>query len=776
MRLQPTLSKNVPATIAGVLIALSFSAAQASIAQAADTTAPVANWKSPAAAATVAGLLWESAASGPSGACEATASDNVKVSKVIFYIDATQLNTENVAPYNCKLDSRTVADGSHTLKVVAYDAAGHATSALRTVAVKNDVTAPALGWKTPAASSTVSGVLWESSNSGLAGPCETTATDAVAVSKVVFFVDATQLNTENVGPYNCKFDSKTVADGSHTLKAVAYDASGNSSTSSRTITVKNDVTAPALSWKTPAAGATVVGTLSDGTGSGPGGPCETTATDNVGVAKTVYSIDSTELNTDSTAPYNCKLDTTTVADGSHTLKAVAYDAVGNSSTSLRDVFVDNVPPVDTTPPTVGWTAPAAGASVSGVLWESANSGPAGRCEVAASDDVAVARVVFSVDGTALNADDSAPYDCRFDTTTVADGSHTLKAVAYDSADNASTASRTVTVANTPAPPPADTAPPAVSWTKPADGATVAGYMYEPANSGPSGACEVNATDAVGVAKVVFYLDGALLNDESGGPYNCKFDTTAVSNGAHTLKAVAYDAAGNTSSAQRGVNVQNATPPPGGGPNGALVFQEDFDGPAVDTSIWSPYVSAGHAGHGLRRASAFSQQNGQLVITASWDGTNITSGGMKHRKDYLYGSFEARVRTEADSTGQLSGVCLTWPLSNHKIPDGENDFYETGHNAVRNPFYTYVHYSTDGTSDRQYRFVHNADAAEWHVMRMDWTHDSIKIYRDGVLTHTLTDLAAIPDVAHHLSLQLDAFSNRALPGPVKMYVDWVKIYH
>jgi len=27
----------------------------------------------------------------------------------------------------------------------------------------------------------------------------------------------------------------------------------------------------------------------------------------------------------------------------------------------------------------------------------------------------------------------------------------------------------------------------------------------------------------------------------------------------------------------------------------------------------------------------------------------------------------------------------------------------------------------------------------------------------------------------MSIQLDAFSNRALPGPVRMYVDWVKIY-
>jgi hypothetical protein len=779
MRLHPCASNNLPASLAGFLIALAFAGSQASIAQAADTTAPSASWKTPAAGAIVSGLLWESANSGPSRACEATATDNVGVSKVIFFVDATQLNTENVVPFNCKFDSKTVADGTHTLKAVAYDAAGHTSTTLRTVNVRNDVTAPAVSWKTPAAGATVGGIMWEPSNSGLSGPCETTATDNLAVSKIVYYVDETPLNVENVAPYTCKFDSTTVADGSHTLKAVAYDASGNTATSVRTVNVRNDVTAPVVSWKTPAADATVAGLLWDAAGSGPDGPCEATATDNVAVSKIVYSVDATQLNTDTSAPYNCKLDTTTVAEGSHTLKAVAYDAVGNSSTSLRDITVDNVPPPDTTPPTVSWTTPAAGATVSGVIWEPASSGASGPCATAASDDADVAKVEFSVDATALNTDDSAPYNCRFDTTTVADGNHTLKAVAYDAAGNTATSSRTVDVDNAPPPPPVDTTPPTISWTTPVAGATVSGVMGEPANSGPSGPCEASATDAVGVSKVIFHLDGALLNEENSGPYNCKFDTTTVANGTHTLKAVAYDAAGNTTSAQRSVNVQNAPEPPNGGGPGTVVFQDDFNGAAVNTNNWSFYTSPGsHAARpGLRKPEAFTQENGLLVVTAKWDASiqRIITGGMKHRKDYQYGSFEFRVRTEVDPTAQLSGVVLTWPQSNHKIPDGENDIYETGHSASRNPFSTYIHYSTDGRTDRQVRFAHNADASQWHIMRMDWTRNSIKIYRDGALISTLTDLAAIPDVPHHMSIQLDGFSERPLPAPVKMYVDWVKIY-
>ncbi len=39
---------------------------------------------------------------------------------------------------------------------------------------------------------------------------------------------------------------------------------------------------------------------------------------------------------------------------------------------------------------------------------------------------------------------------------------------------------------------------------------------------------------------------------------------------------------------------------------------------------------------------------------------------------------------------------------------------------------------------------------------------------------MTNAAAIPDVAHHLSIQLDAFKSN-MSGSVRLQVDWVKIY-
>ena len=94
---------------------------------------------------------------------------------------------------------------------------------------------------------------------------------------------------------------------------------------------------------------------------------------------------------------------------------------------------------DTTAPTVSLTAPASGATVSGSVTVSAN----------ASDNVGVVGVQFLLDGNALGTEDTtSPYSISWDSTTVANGSHTLSARARDAAGNTGTAAnRTVTVSN-----------------------------------------------------------------------------------------------------------------------------------------------------------------------------------------------------------------------------------------------------------------------------------------------------------------------------------------
>jgi hypothetical protein len=206
----------------------------------------------------------------------------------------------------------------------------------------------------------------------------------------------------------------------------------------------------------------------------------------------------------------------------------------------------------------------------------------------------------------------------------------------------------------------------------------------------------------------------------------------------------------------------------------LVFEDTFSGTSLNTGSWSPYNSPGHSGNGLRRPSALTLDGaGNLVVTAAMSNDVIVSGGMSHRGNYRYGRFEFRVRTEVDPSGTTSGVILTWPQSENWPEDGENDIYETGNSkGTRSPFKSFVHY---GATNEQYWFHHDADGAQWHTMAMEWTETAITIYRDGALVWTITDQVAIPDVPHHLAIQLDAITTTPLTAPVRMYVDYVRIY-
>ena len=204
----------------------------------------------------------------------------------------------------------------------------------------------------------------------------------------------------------------------------------------------------------------------------------------------------------------------------------------------------------------------------------------------------------------------------------------------------------------------------------------------------------------------------------------------------------------------------------------IVFQDDFNGTEVNTSNWSIYYSPGHAGNGLRRPEAFLVSDGLLVVTAHMIGNNIVSGGMAHKMNYKYGKFEFKVRTEQDSSDATSGVVLTWPQSENWPMDGENDMYETGTDATRKQFHTFIHYGT--AANTQYHFAHVADATQWHIIAMEWEEKELQMYRDNQLVWTLRDVIAIPDVPHHLCIQLDAF-RKSMTGIVKMHVDWVKIY-
>jgi len=185
-------------------------------------------------------------------------------------------------------------------------------------------------------------------------------------------------------------------------------------------------------------------------------------------------------------------------------------------------------------PTVTFTSPTNGQTVSGTITVSANATDA---------DGTVASVRFDLpDGTSVT-DTTAPFSTTFDTTKVADGSGVVfTATATDDKGATATTSVTVTVANN-----NQNQAPTVTFTSPTNGQTVSGTITVSAN----------ATDADGtVASVKFTLpDGTTVTDTTA-PFSTTFDTTKVADGSRVFTAVATDNQGATATTSVTVTVAN----------------------------------------------------------------------------------------------------------------------------------------------------------------------------------------------------------------------------
>ncbi len=210
------------------------------------------------------------------------------------------------------------------------DAAAAVAKAAATVA--GDTTPPSVSIKGPLAGAKVSGLV----------TVDVSALDAGGVASVQLIVNGKPYATDTVGPFSFSWDTSTLADGAATLVANAVDAAGNvASSASVSVTVANDKTPPVAQIISPAAGATVSGTVN----------VSASATDNNKVAKMTLTIDGREVaiaygpslsyawstgGTRSGKGNGRKSQTTTTA-GTSTLTVVAEDPAGNRASASRTV-------------------------------------------------------------------------------------------------------------------------------------------------------------------------------------------------------------------------------------------------------------------------------------------------------------------------------------------------------------------------------------------------------------------------------------------------------
>lgn len=178
---------------------------------------------------------------------------------------------------------------------------------------------------------------------------------------------------------------------------------------------------------------------------------------------------------------------------------------------------------DTTAPSVSITAPTGGATISGSQTITAN----------ATDNVAISKVEYYDGTTLIGSSTVAPYSYTWNTTSAADGSHSLTAKAYDTSNNsASSQAVTVTVSNAAT---ADTSPPTTPSGLATTGQTTSSVSLTWKAS----------TDNVGVAGYKVYRYGPTTNTAtiSGTSFT---DTGLAAGTSYSYTVSAFDAAGNES--------------------------------------------------------------------------------------------------------------------------------------------------------------------------------------------------------------------------------------
>jgi len=162
----------------------------------------------------------------------AHASDDRGVVGVLFLVDGSPIGAEvKTAPYKVSWNASAATDGTHVLTARARDAAGKSTTSAE-VKVTVDRSAPTVAITPPTNIGEVKDIVNLSAQAFDSG---------AGVASVEYLLDGSDYQEVKAAPYPLELDSRSVANGRHTLTARARDLAGNSTVSDPiTLNVAND--------------------------------------------------------------------------------------------------------------------------------------------------------------------------------------------------------------------------------------------------------------------------------------------------------------------------------------------------------------------------------------------------------------------------------------------------------------------------------------------------------------------------------------------------------
>jgi hypothetical protein len=189
-----------------------------------DTIPPAVSITAPSNGATVVGSI----------AVTASATDNVGVARVEFYVDGVLKNTDTAAPWTWTWDTNTATNGTHTLLASAFDGAGNTNNSASVAVTVNNST-------TDTQAPTVPANLTATRGTGSITLQWTASTDNVGVTgyQVWRATSGSGPFTQIATPTATTFTDSGLPSGARRFYYVkAFDAAGNVSAQSITVNAR----------------------------------------------------------------------------------------------------------------------------------------------------------------------------------------------------------------------------------------------------------------------------------------------------------------------------------------------------------------------------------------------------------------------------------------------------------------------------------------------------------------------------------------------------------
>jgi len=445
----------------------------------------------------------------------ATASDNVGVVGVQFLLDGANLGAEDTtSPYSISWDTTTAAQGPHVLSARARDAAGNtAVAAPVTITVDNEPPTGTIAINGGAAAT----------NSRTTTLTLAATDDLGPVTHMRFSNTGTSFSADEVYA-TTKTWTLTTGAGTKTVFVEFRDAAGNWS-APITDTIVFDTTAATVSG-VAATNVTNGSAIITWTSSEP-------ATSQVEYGPTISYGSLTEVDTTLVTAHSTALaglNPSTL----YNYRVRSVDAAGNQRIGVNQTFTTLAGAPDATPPSIptNLAAVAVSATQINLSWN------------ASTDNVAVTGYKVLRNGVQIATVGAPSYAS---VNLAPNTNYTYTVAAYDALNNTSQPSAAASATTLP-----DTTPPTVVITSPAAGVTVSGTVVVTAN----------ASDIGGIAGVTFTVDGSTIGTEDiSSPYSVSLNTTTLSDGTHTLRAIARDTSNvSTTSAPVSIAVNNSAAP------------------------------------------------------------------------------------------------------------------------------------------------------------------------------------------------------------------------